>query len=133
MENHFVFKSSPAYRLPHNEVLASFRVKCSLLLSEANPLCFVQLAPCLGVVEVPEHAFVNGLQNVAMLCCHFVSPTIAIRSMSAKCLMANLVSTTFGVFELLSWAFLTKSMTCDRNESLPVPLTSMVSEPSPLC
>ena len=36
------------------------------------------------------------------------------------------------VFDLLSWACLTRSMTCDRNESLPVPLTSMVNEPSPL-
>ena len=36
------------------------------------------------------------------------------------------------VFDLLSWACLTRSITCDRNESLPVPLTAMVSEPSPL-
>ena len=36
------------------------------------------------------------------------------------------------VFDLLSWACLTRPMTCDRNESLPVPLTSMVNEPSPL-
>ena len=36
------------------------------------------------------------------------------------------------VLDLLSWACLTRSMTCDRNESLPVPFTSMVSDPSPL-
>src|ERR1035437_5342898 len=36
------------------------------------------------------------------------------------------------VFDLLSWACLTRSMTCDKNESLPAPLTSIVSEPSPL-
>ena len=36
------------------------------------------------------------------------------------------------VFDLLSWACLTRSMTCDRNESLPVLLISMVNEPSPL-
>jgi hypothetical protein len=34
-------------------------------------------------------ALVNGLQNVAMPCCHFVSPTIARRSMSPKCFMSN--------------------------------------------
>ena len=36
------------------------------------------------------------------------------------------------VLDLLSWACLTRSMTCDRNESLPVPLTATVSAPSPL-
>ena len=37
-------------------------------------------------------AFVNGLKNASMPCCHFSSPTIASRSMSPKCFLSNLRS-----------------------------------------
>ena len=58
-------------------------------------LRFAQPLPRLsgvGVIEVSDRRFRERLQNIAMPCCHFLSPTIASRSMSPKCLMSNLIS-----------------------------------------